>query len=88
MCQGSVPRVPRIDAVRTERHSAQAYTVSIKNSAEGPGKSGALAEFFSFASESGEIVLYQQVRKGVILTCAESEPLKVRILYTLPRRFH
>ena len=40
MCQGSVPRVPREEAVWTERHSAQAYTVSIKNSAEGPGRTG------------------------------------------------
>ena len=40
-----MPRVPREEAVRTERHSAQAYTVSIKNSAEGP-RIRALAEFF------------------------------------------
>ena len=40
MCRGSVPRVPREEAVWTERHSAQAYTVSIKNSAEGPGTTG------------------------------------------------
>jgi hypothetical protein len=53
MCQGSVPRVPRDEAVRTERHSAQAYTVSIKNSAEGPGNTGLGRVFLFLAVPTG-----------------------------------
>ena len=55
MCQGSVPRVPRNDADWTERHSAKAYTVSIKNSAEGPGSAGAFAEFFYLPKSLREV---------------------------------
>ena len=76
MCQGSVPRVPREEAVWTERHSAQAYTVSIKNSAEGPGDTG-LRRVFLMLRRRGKSSILQE-REGVIV-CAELAPSKVRI---------